>query len=283
MKAEAIGVIARPGSDISKRIAVRTIEILKNLGAEPLVERETKHAYPDLEAPGVFDVERDPPAKIVVIGGDGTLLRAALRLGDKDALIMAVRAGKRGFLLDIDESTLEERLRDFVEGRLTVVEHQRVRPLLNETPLPCVLNDVVIFTAEGSMVRADVYSIDGERIMGVDGDGIVISTTTGSTAYSLNAGGPIIDPLLDVVVVTPLNPVQLFLRPVVIGRSRGVRVRVRADSGSSLLILDGQVKYPLRPNDEVKVVPCPKPLRVARYQWWSGYYDRLFARLLSYW
>ena len=283
MKAETVGVIARPGSDVSKRIAVKAVQVLKGLGVEPLLERETKYAYPDIEAPGVFDLERDPPGKIVVIGGDGTLLRTALRLGDKDSLIMAVRAGKRGFLLDIDESMLEERLRDFVEGKLMVVEHQRVRPLLNETPLPCVLNDVVVFTAEGTMVRVDVYSMDGERIMGVDGDGIVISTTTGSTAYSLNAGGPIIDPLLDVIVVTPLNPVQLFLRSVVISRGRGVRVRVRADSGSSLLILDGQLRYPLKPNDEVKVVPCPKPLRVARYQWWSGYYDRLFARLLSYW
>jgi len=278
-----VGLVVRPSSDVAERIALEVIQLVKEAGWEPLIEVESAEAYPGrLGGLRTFSLDRDPPDRVIVIGGDGTLLRAAIKAGDNDVVFMAVRAGKRGFLLDVDETELGKRIPEFLRGEFEIVEHQRIRAEIEGAVTPCALNDIVVFTAEGQMVRLDVMT-RGERVMGLDGDGLVISTTTGSTAYSLNAGGPIIDPRLDVIVLTPLNPVQLYLRPVVMSRSERLTIRLREDSGVAYLVIDGQVKHPLRPGALVSVGPCPRPLRVARFNWWANYYERLFARLLSYW
>jgi NAD+ kinase len=278
-----VGLVVRPSSDVAERIALEVIQRVKEAGWEPLIEVESAEAYPGrLGGLRTFSLDRDPPDRVIVIGGDGTLLRAAIKAGDNDVVFMAVRAGKRGFLLDVDETELSKRVPEFLRGEFEIVEHQRIRAEVEGAATPCALNDIVVFTAEGQMVRLNVMT-RGERVMGLDGDGLVISTTTGSTAYSLNAGGPIIDPRLDVIVLTPLNPVQLYLRPVVMSRSEQLTIRLREDSGAAYLVIDGQVKHPLRPGALVSVGPCPRPLRVARFNWWANYYERLFARLLSYW
>jgi len=278
-----VGLVVRPSSDVAERIALEVIQRVKEAGWEPLIEVESAEAYPGrLGGLRTFSLDRDPPDRVIVIGGDGTLLRAAIKAGDNDVVFMAVRAGKRGFLLDVDETELGKRIPEFLRGEFKIVEHQRIRAEVEGAVTPCALNDIVVFTAEGQMVRLDVMT-RGERVMGLDGDGLVISTTTGSTAYSLNAGGPIIDPRLDVIVLTPLNPVQLYLRPVVMSRSERLTIRLREDSGAAYLVIDGQVKHPLRPGALVSVGPCPRPLRVARFNWWANYYERLFTRLLSYW
>ncbi len=281
--AGTVGIVVRPASQTAERLALEAVKCVREKGWEPLIEVETAQSYPQaFSGLRTFDLGKDPPSKVIVIGGDGTLLRAAIKVENRDVTFMAVRAGKRGFLLDVDETELGQRVVDFLDGRYEVVEHQRVVAEHDGKTLPCALNDIVIFTSEGQMVRLDVYS-GRERVMGLDGDGIVISTTTGSTAYSLNAGGPIVDPRLDVIIVTPLNPVQLFLRPVVMSRRSRLLVRLRQDSGPAYIVIDGQFKLPVTAGHEFAVAPCPTPLRVARFNWWANYYERLYARLLSYW
>ncbi len=275
--------MVRPESQRAESIALRVANLLSSRGYQPCVDVETASSYPSLRSLGAFKLEEaPPPSKVIVIGGDGTLLRASVRGGDNDVLFLAVRAGKRGFLMDVDESVLDKRLQQFLEGDYELVLHSRLRAELHGKKLPCALNDVVFFTSEGSMVKMEVLLNSG-RVMSIDGDGLVISTTTGSTAYSLNAGGPIIDPRLDVIVLTPLNAVQLFLRSVVLPLSSKLRVRLRDDSGPAYLVIDGQVKYRVEGGDEVSVYPCEKPLKVARFGWWDDYYERLFERLFSYW
>ncbi|MGC9071580.1 MAG: NAD(+)/NADH kinase [Acidilobus sp.] len=278
-----VGLVARPSSPVAERLVIEAMNYVREAGWKPLVEVETAEAYPGaFKGAETFSLDRNPPPKVIVVGGDGTLLRAAIKSNEHEITFMAVRAGKRGFLLDVDETELRQRVYDFLSDRYQLVEHQRVVPSVRGRDLPCALNDVVVFTAEGQMVRVDVYS-EKERLMGLDGDGLVVSTTTGSTAYSLNAGGPIVDPRLDVIVITPLNPVQLYLRSIVTSRGSHIHVRLREDSGLAYLVIDGQVREPLRPGDVVSVGPCPRPLRVARFNWWVNYYERLYARLLSYW
>ena len=132
------------------------------------------------------------------------------------------------------------------------------------------------------MVRLSVY-LDGEKALNIDGDGVIVATTLGSTAYSLSAGGPIIDPRLDAVVITPLNPIQLHLRPLVVPTSYTIEVEVSPGSNDLSIVIDGQEYYDLGVGDVVSIRRCPWPARIARFRWWEEFYERLYARLLSYW
>jgi len=195
---------------------------------------------------------------------------------------MAVKAGRRGFLLDVERYEIAERVEDFYYGRYRVCEYTRLNVRLNGDPLPCVLNDAVIASQHAKLVRLNVFR-DGERVYSIDGDGLIISTTIGSTAYNLSAGGPIIDPRLDGIVLTPMNPVQLQLRSVVLHPDTSVKAVLRPGSNEASLVLDGAHASDMVPGDIVEVSRSKYPARMARFKWWENYYERIFTRIYGYW
>ncbi len=280
MQDETVGVVAKPNSVVAEKVAYRAVRKLEDLGVKVLVENETANSYHSLKNYEKFTLN-NPPPKTIIVGGDGTLLRSIMKMKDPSkTLIMAIRAGKRGFLLDVESYEVEERVEDFVYGDYRIVEYPRFAAYYPGGS-NCVLNDAVLVMDKAKLVRLSVY-VGGERIMGIDGDGLVISTTVGSTAYSLSAGGPIIDPSLQVMVLTPLNPVQLYLRPIVLPITSIVDVEVKHNSNPLYLVLDGQEIYPLSPGDIVRVMKCDSIVRLARFKWWENYYEKLYTRVFSY-
>ena len=282
VEGDRVGLVVKPGSPTAGEIAERIVRLLESLGIEPLVSAETKSSYESLSSYQGFSLEEDAPGKVIVVGGDGTLLRTVMRLGNPETVVMGVRAGKRGFLLDVEQYEVEARVRDFVEGRYRVVEHSRIQPLVFDREHHCSLNDIVLVGKNAKMVRLSVY-LDGEKSLNIDGDGVIVATTLGSTAYSLSAGGPIIDPRLDAVVITPLNPIQLHLRPLVVPISSTIEVEVSPGSNDLSIVIDGQEYHDISVGDVVSIRRCPRPARIARFRWWEDFYERLYARLLSYW
>ena len=283
MGVERVGLVAKPGSGLAEEAAARVVESLRSRGVEVVVERDTAMSYARFRGFEVFDISRNPPEHLVVVGGDGTLLRSIQRLPDPSrVVIMAVRAGKRGFLLDVEPYEIDERVGDFVEGRYRVTEYPRLSTRLASKELPCALNDIVFITKMAKLVKLVVY-VSGERVFTIDGDGLIVSTTLGSTAYSLSAGGPIVDPGLDALILTPMNPVQLHLRPIVIPPQSRVEVEVRPASGPLYVSIDGQYLEDLQPGALASIERCDRPARIARFRWWENYYERLYSRLLAYW
>ena len=283
MPSGPVGLVAKPGSGLAEEAAAKVVAALEERGVEVLVERDTAMSYARFRGYPVFDISRNPPERLVVVGGDGTLLRSIQKLPDPSrVVVMAVRAGKRGFLLDVEPYEIEDRVDDFVNGRYRVVEYPRVSTRLGSKALPCAMNDVVFITKMAKLVKLTVY-VGGERVFTIDGDGLIVSTTLGSTAYSLSAGGPIIDPGLDVLILTPMNPVQLHLRPVVVPPDSKVEVEVRPASGPLYVSIDGQYLEDLQPGSVATIERCEKPARIARFRWWENYYERLYARILAYW
>jgi len=277
---EKVGIVVKPNSIIAERVALRAVRKLEDLDIQVLVEEETANAYTSLSEYQQFNLD-NPPEKTIVVGGDGTLLRTIMRMKNPSkTTIMAIRAGKRGFLLDVESYEVEERVEDFIEGDYRIVEYPRFQAVFPDGS-NCVLNDIALVMDKAKLVRLSVYH-GGERIMGIDGDGLIISTTVGSTAYSLSAGGPIIDPSLQVIVLTPLNPVQLYLRPVVLPITATIDVEVKHNSNPLYIVLDGQEVYKLNPGDIVRVRKCQSNVKLARFKWWENYYERLYTRVFSY-
>ncbi len=276
----SIGVIVKPSSKKAEEVALRVLETLEKSGIEPLVEEESWNSYHSLKRFRPFRLE-DSPERVIVVGGDGTLLHTVMKLRRPDTVIMTVRAGKRGFLLDVEPYEVEERVYDFLAGNYRVYEYMRLRVKPPQHPSVCVLNDAV-FVANRAKLVSLMIDVDGVRAMNLDGDGVIVSTTAGSTAYSLSAGGPIVDPSLEVVIITPLNPVQLHLRPIVTRSDSTVQVVVSPSSNSLYLSLDGQVGVDLYPGDLVKIERCEHPARIARFKWWENHFERIYTRIYSY-
>ncbi|MEN3000158.1 MAG: NAD(+)/NADH kinase [Acidilobaceae archaeon] len=277
---DSIGLVVKRESSLALEVARRVVGTLKSLKADFSVEESTD--YPELRSYERFSLRGELPEKLIVIGGDGTLLRTLLNIQRESPLLLGIRAGKRGFLLEVDRYEVEERVRDFVEGRYKVVEYPRLAVYVNSEAYPCVMNDAVLLAKMGKMVRL-IASVDGYVAMRIDGDGIIVSTTMGSTAHALSAGGPIVDPRLKVNVVVPLNPVQLHLRPIVIPGESYVEISLTANSNEAYLSLDGQVTSELGPGSTVAIGPCNFGVKMVRFKRGENFYERLYTRVLTYW
>ncbi|WP_373044844.1 NAD(+)/NADH kinase [Vulgatibacter sp.] len=196
---------------------------------------------------------------LVVLGGDGTLIHAASVLAGKPIPIFGVNMGSLGFMTEIPVSEMLPALEEALEGRYAVSERMKLDAALYRGDGPPlvrqqVLNDVVI--SKGALARiADLdVSFDGKPVTLYKADGIIVATPTGSTAYSLSAGGPILYPSLDAVVLAPICPHTLTQRPIVVPPDRAIGIVLQSDNGEVFLTLDGQSGLAMERGDRVEVV-----------------------------
>jgi NAD+ kinase len=237
-------------------------------------------------SPGRQVMERDLMARavdlVLVLGGDGTLLAMADRIAaaERDVPILGVNFGSLGFLTEITRPELFESLAAVVAGHATHDERMMLRavvagdgvsdsaapPPQNDTRGFIALNDVV-FTrrALSRMIEVSVW-VGDQFVTTVKADGLIIASPTGSTAYNLSAGGPIVHPALDAVVITPIAPHTLSNRPIVIPAEREVRVvPAGTNAGDDIYVtFDGQSGFPLTPERAVTISRAPRPLRLVR-------------------
>ena len=195
---------------------------------------------------------------VIVVGGDGSLLGAARELAKSKIPILGVNRGRLGFLTDISPSDLEERLARVLEG--DYIEESRF--LLdghverNGQPLGygSALNDVVLHPGKSArMIAFDLY-IEGQFVYHLRSDGLIVSTPTGSTAYALSGGGPIMHPRLDALVLVPMFPHTLSSRPIVVDGKAEVKIVVDASQGLYPTIsCDGQTHIPCAPGDSITI------------------------------
>jgi len=209
---------------------------------------------------------------LVVLGGDGTLLGMATRTAQaaSDTPILGVNFGSLGFLTETRIDELYVALASVLEGRavfddrvmLAAEVHRDDRHLDSRI----VLNDVVFTKAALSRIIELAVSVGGGLVTTVKADGLIVATATGSTAYNLAAGGPIVHPRVDAIVVTPIAPHTLTYRPIVIPGSEVVEVRPRVSGTLEEIYVtyDGQAGYPLQQGDVVRVRRADRPLRLVR-------------------
>jgi NAD+ kinase len=265
-----VGLVAKPDAAEAQRVVRQVVEWLGARGLTVVIEKETAALVPSTsvtsatksELPGQVDA-------LIVLGGDGTLLSMARAVGDLGVPILGVNLGGLGFLT---ATTLEEMLpalEALLAGGMAVEERMMlaVRVVRGGQPTGdyIALNDVVITKSAMSRIIDLAVSVDGRHATAYRADGLIISTPTGSTAYNLSAGGPILFPTMVAVVLTPIAPHTLSNRPIVLPGAQRIDVTLRVDQ-EVMLTMDGQVGVPLRERDVVEVQKARARIRLMRFE-----------------
>jgi NAD+ kinase len=237
-------------------------------GVAVALDKETAGLVPDLPVTAV--IRADLPAQadfMVVLGGDGTLLSVARSIGDLGLPILGVNLGGLGFLT---ATTLDEMLpavEAFLAGQLVIEERMmlavRVRRGERWVSEVLALNDAVIMKAAMSRIIDFDVAVEGQTATAYRADGLIIATPTGSTAYSLSAGGPILHPTVDAVVLTPICAHALTNRPIVLPGAQRIEVRLMTNQ-DVMLTVDGQVGVGLREHDLVEIRRAEARTRLVR-------------------
>ncbi len=232
---------------------------------------------------GVEDIENSPIDMALSIGGDGTLLGICRRLYERDIPVCGINIGTFGFLADIELPELESKLEKIIKGQYYIEERMLVSGFVksghdDERFLGHAINDVVVTGGIARMIHLDL-TVDNCRVMDYKADGIIVSTATGSTAYSLSAGGPLINPKIKVLLVTPICPHTFNARPMVIDENDEVRVHVMATHQEIVVTFDGQESFHLQPDDDVVVRKAPLPAKIVKFDD-KNYYQTIRTKLL---
>lgn len=264
-----VGIVAKPGATEARDVILRLLEWLTGRGLTPVLEKETAALVPAASVASVGKPEL--PAQVdlvVVLGGDGTLLSMARAVGDLGVPLLGVNLGGLGFLT---ATTLEEMLpalEALLAGRMAADERMMLTTrLVRNGQRLCeyaALNDVVITKAAMSRIIDLAVSVEGQHATEYRADGLIISTPTGSTAYSLSAGGPILFPTMDAIVLTPICSHTLTNRPIVLPGTHRVEVTLLADQ-EVMVTVDGQVGVNLKQGDTVEVVKAAARIRLVRF------------------
>lgn len=270
--------ISKPrAADILRRLAVHAGK--RNLDVVICDETATLlpgiRSVPQMELAAVADV-------MVAMGGDGTMLRAARMLHGHDIPLLGVNLGSLGFLTGVPDDCIEDAVDHLAEGDCSVSLRSTIEAVLihdGRAGKPCrALNDIVIGWGESSRVVTLGVSIDGVAVGAFVCDGLIVSTPTGSTGHSLSAGGPVIHPESNVLVLNPICPHTLSHRPMVIPDDRHIVVDVIGSTKRQILVIDGQDSHSILQGDRVEIVRSPHTIRFLHLPG-TNYFDVLRQKL----
>lgn len=282
-----VGIVIKQRVTEANELALQAAVYLKKKKISAIFAAESKDVCD--QALGVVCANKPDLIKksdlIMVLGGDGTFVSVARLMEKRCIPILGINMGQLGFLTEFRKTEMIDGLSAAIRGRLpiserTMLECSLVRKgkVIHSGP---VVNDVVVSKGAIARIFDMEVSVDGKLVTNIKADGLIISTPTGSTAYNLAAGGPIVEPSVPAIVMAPICAHSLTLRPLVFSHESKVTIAPRYKSGTVVLTLDGQVSFDLRPNDVIKVTRFKKhPLQI--YSWPKRDYYSLLREKLKY-
>lgn len=235
-----------------------------------VMDDESAAYYAPREVVSRSELGKFAPGLALVLGGDGTLLSAARAVSNSGTLILGVNLGTLGFLTEVQLSGLYPALEAIEQGHYVVDSRSMLTCSLvrDKATLAthAALNDLVVSKSAISRLNHFELYVDAEFVSSYKADGLIIATPTGSTAYSLGAGGPILKPDVQAFVITPVSPHGLTHRPVVVRDTVEIEIRVKTGQEQAYLSLDGQVGMPIEDGDLVRCVKAEHPAKLLRFQ-----------------
>lgn len=263
-----IGVVGRPDHagvvDSARRLLhflqSRNLQVVMDDGTAKLIGDESTETVPRQELSGHCDL-------VIVIGGDGSILNMAKFIASDEVPVIGVNRGRLGFLTDVLPEEIEAQLSQVLDGSFSVEKRfmleVQVRRDGENTPVDFALNDVVLHPGQAAQMIEFELFIDGRFVYSQESDGLIIATPTGSTAYALSAGGPIMHPGLNAVVLVPMYPHTLSSRPIVVDGDSEICLVVEATNTlQPQLSCDGDIQHHVKAGDEILVRKKSVPLQL---------------------
>jgi NAD+ kinase len=277
-----VAIVCKPRKEELVRLLPELVEWLRQHGYEPIVDCEGGQysaAAPVVER---ASMPEQAPGLVIVLGGDGTLLSVVRIFAATGTPILGVNLGFLGFLTEVRLADLYSTLEGWCADCHELDARAMLRAeLWRDGALRCsfeALNEVVV--SKGDIARMGDFAVelDGKSVARFRADGVIVSTPTGSTAYTLAANGPILTPNVDAMVVTPICPHLLTLRPIVVRGDALLIVRVEGIANQSLLTVDGQKAVELLPGDEIRCRKSSHTVNLVRMSE-GGFFEALRSKL----
>lgn len=248
MEFRRIGLIWNPTKTSGFEVARELRDILAERGLSVTTGITLAHA---LGAPELAEGSFEECDLLMVLGGDGTLLSALDYALPKNIPMLGINLGRMGFMTEVDPVNLRRDVSEVLDGNYTIDSRMTLTVAGQNENNYFALNDIVLTRSTPSVrILSLEIEVNGIVVDRISGDGLIVATATGSTAYSLSAGGPIIRPGLDCLVITPICPHTLNTRPVVVSSNDVIKIRVMDDRGGAQAVMDGR---------KVINVPCGEP------------------------
>jgi NAD+ kinase len=277
-----VAIVCKPHKEELGRVLPELIAWLRQNGFEPMLDREGGEYTGAAPATERAEMPAWKPELVIVLGGDGTLLAAARVFASTGTTILSVNLGYLGFLTEVRLADLYSTLESWCKGCHDLDERAMLHAeLWREDAMHSTyeaLNEIVV--SKGDIARMGEFAVelDGKRVARFRADGVIVSTPTGSTAYTLAANGPILTPDVDAMVVTPICPHLLTLRPIVMRGDAQLTVRVEGIPNLALLTVDGQQAVELRRGDELRCHKSGYTVNLVRLSE-GGFFDALRSKL----
>lgn len=253
---KTVGVVVKPDHEEAWQTACELSEWFAARDIKTVGKPHTENKVCEIDT---TDIEKfkDDVDLIVVLGGDGTMISTARLTGEKETLILGINYGSLGYLTEFRFEEMFPALEEILKGNYEIdarvmleVEHWRGEKMLGSGR---VLNDVVINKAVLARIIEIKVELNGLYVNSFRADGLIIATPTGSTAYNLSAGGPIVFPSMNAMVLTPICPFTLTNRPIVVPDAAEISLSLKNESDGVVLTLDGQVGYQMERGDRVSI------------------------------
>jgi len=252
--------------DIAAHLKSKAVVLIDPRTAEKIQEKGTP----------VAGMRKAGAEFIISIGGDGTVLRGIQKMDDP-LPVLGINMGTIGFLVDVNpEDALE--VIDKVLSGFEVEERSRLSIRVNDEKLPPATNEMVIITASPAKMLSYRLFVDDSPLEEFRADGVVFATPTGSTAYAMSAGGPIVDPRVDGTVIVPLAPFKLSSRPWVVPAKSGIKVELTVPKKEAVLVIDGQYTRKIKEDDTIVITKADKPARFVKTGK-GGFYEKVRSKL----
>jgi NAD+ kinase len=244
-----IGVVARVDLADAVELAGKIADFLMDRGVDILLDTPLAQAmgrYHDCKC----EVSHMDADLIIAFGGDGTILRTQSFISKNKIPLIGINMGTLGFLTEIDPENAFKAIEEVLKGNYFVERRNQLRVWHNHE-LPTALNEVVIMTRKPAKMLHIQINVDGEKVEELLADGLIIATPSGSTAYSMSAGGPIVDPRVEAFIIVPICPFKLGARPTVVSNESTIKVKLLREGKKAIAVIDGQFEEEINYMDEI--------------------------------